>query len=139
MLYSRNLKKVGEPYSDYCPSGRVIYFQRYKCYQKPIIEENIIWHWSDDTLIDLEIKQAKEDMDIKKNVLDILSRFAWEEKVKMEDNLRDDLWFDSLDCVEVIMDVEKEFDITIPDEEAEKCRIVQDVVEMVESKLKGKR
>lgn len=78
-------------------------------------------------------------MDIKKNVLDILSRFTWEEKVKMEDNLMDDLRFDSLDCVEVIMDVEKEFDITIPDEEAEKCRIVQDVVEMVESKLKGKQ
>lgn len=75
-------------------------------------------------------------MDIKETVLRILSRFAWEGKVKMEDNLRDDLRFDSLDCVEAIMDLEKEFDITIPDEEAEKWRIVQDVVELVKSKLK---
>ena len=75
-------------------------------------------------------------MDIKETVLRILSRFAWEGKVKMEDNLRDDLRFDSLDCVEAIMDLEKEFDITIPDKEAEKCRTVQDVVELVKSKLK---
>ena len=59
----KKLEKVGEPYADYCPSGRVIYFQRYKCYQKPIIEENIIWHWNDDALIDLEIKQNKEGME----------------------------------------------------------------------------
>lgn len=54
----------------------------------------------------------------------------------MEDDLRDDLQFDSLDCVEAIMDMEKKFDITIPDEEAEKCRKVSDVVSLVESKLK---
>lgn len=75
-------------------------------------------------------------MDIKKNVLDIISRFAWEEKVKMEDDLRDDLQFDSLDCVEAIMDMEKKFDITIQEEEAEKWRKVSDVVSLVESKLK---
>ena len=75
-------------------------------------------------------------MGTKETVLGILSRFAREEKVKMEDDLRDDLQFDSLDCVEAIMDLEKEFDITIPDKEAEKCRTVQDVVELVKSKLK---
>ena len=75
-------------------------------------------------------------MGTKETVLGILSRFAREEKVKMEDDLRDDLQFDSLDCVEAIMDLEKEFDITVPDEEAEKCRTVQDVVELVKSKLK---
>ncbi len=78
-------------------------------------------------------------MDIKKNVLDIISRLAWEDEVKMEDDLRDDLQFDSLDCVEAIMDIEMEFDISIPDEEAEKCRKVSDVVELVENKLKGKQ
>lgn len=75
-------------------------------------------------------------MDIKETVLGILSRFAREEKVKMEDDLRDDLQFDSLDCVEAIMDMEKKFDITIQEEEAEKCRKVSDVVSLVESKLK---
>lgn len=63
----KKLKKVGEPYSDYCPTGRIIYFQRYRCYQKPIIEGNIIWHWADDTLIDIEIKQNKKDMEEEKH------------------------------------------------------------------------
>lgn len=58
----KKLEKVGEPYSDYCPTGRTIHFQRYKCYQKPIIEGNIVWHWPDDNFIDIEIKQNKEDI-----------------------------------------------------------------------------
>ena len=58
----KKLEKAGEPYSDYCQTGRIIYFQRYRCYQKPIIEGNIIWHWAYDTLIDIEIKQKQEDM-----------------------------------------------------------------------------
>ena len=75
-------------------------------------------------------------MDIKETVFGIIATYANKEELKMEDNLRDDLWFDSLDCVEVIMDVEKVFNLTVPDEEAEKCRTVQDVVELVKSKLK---
>lgn len=75
-------------------------------------------------------------MDVKETVLHILSRVAWGGEVKMEYNILDDFWFDSLDCVEAIMDLEKEFDITIQDEEAEKCRTVKDVVELVKSKLK---
>ena len=75
-------------------------------------------------------------MDIKETVFGIIAKYANKEELKMEDNLRDDLWFDSLDCVEVIMDVEKVFNLTVPDEEAEKCRTVQDVVELVKSKLK---
>jgi acyl carrier protein len=40
----------------------------------------------------------------------------------------DDLNADSLDIVELVMTIEKEFDIEIPDEEAEKIRTVQDAV-----------
>lgn len=60
----KRLEKVGEPYADYCPSGRVIYFQRYKCYQKPIYNGDFIC-WSDDISISIEIKN-KEDMEEKK-------------------------------------------------------------------------
>lgn len=58
----KKLKKVGKSYADYCrPSGRVIYFQRYKCYQKPIYVGNLVYR-VDDTTINLEIKQNnKED------------------------------------------------------------------------------
>ena len=61
----KKLEKVGEPYSDYCPSGRIICFQRYKCYQKPIYTGNFIC-WADDINISIEIKQTKEDMEEKK-------------------------------------------------------------------------
>ena len=43
---------------------------------------------------------------------------------------------DSLDTVELIMDFEKEFGITIPDEEAEKIKTVGDAVAFVEANAK---
>ena len=57
----KKIHKTGKPFSDYCPDGRIIYFQRYECYQEPIIEGDIIWHWVDTTLVDIEIKQNKEN------------------------------------------------------------------------------
>ena len=64
----KKLEKVGEPYSDYCPSGRIICFQRYKCYQKPIYTGNFIC-WADDINISIEIKQTKEDMKEKNGIM----------------------------------------------------------------------
>lgn len=43
----------------------------------------------------------------------------------------DDLNADSLDIVELVMMIEKEFDIEIPDDEAEKIRTVQDAVDYI--------
>ncbi len=43
----------------------------------------------------------------------------------------DDLGADSLDLVELIMAMEEEFDIEIPDEEAEKIRTVQDAIDYI--------
>ena len=48
----------------------------------------------------------------------------------------DDLGADSLDLVELIMAMEEEFDVEIPDEEAEKITTVQDAIDFV-SKLQG--
>ena len=50
------------------------------------------------------------------------------EHVKPEANLIDDLGADSLDLVELIMEVESEFDITIPEEDAEKISTIQDLI-----------
>lgn len=63
----KKLERVGEPYSYYFPTGRIIYFQRYECYQEPIIEGDIIWHWVDPTWVGIEIKQNKENNMGKKN------------------------------------------------------------------------
>ena len=55
-----------------------------------------------------------------------------EEAVTMETHLMKDLEADSLDAVEIIMAIEEEFDIEVPDEEAEKFQIVGDIVKYVE-------
>ena len=52
--------------------------------------------------------------------------------ITMTSRLIDDLKADSLDIVELIMDLEQEFNIEIPDEIAEKLRTVRDAVELID-------
>ena len=54
-----------------------------------------------------------------------------EDIVKPEASFIDDLGADSLDVVELIMALEEEFDLEIPDAEAEKVATVNDVVEYI--------
>lgn len=54
-----------------------------------------------------------------------------ESAVTMEASFVDDLGADSLDIVELIMGLETEFDIEIPDEEAEKIATVGDAVNYI--------
>lgn len=49
----------------------------------------------------------------------------------------DDLGADSLDVVELVMGLEEEFDVEIPDEDAEKIVTVADAVGYIEEKTKG--
>lgn len=55
-----------------------------------------------------------------------------ESLVTIDTNLMKDLEADSLDAVEIIMAIEEEFDIEIPDEEAESFQVVGDLVKYVE-------
>ena len=55
-----------------------------------------------------------------------------ESMVTMDTNLMKDLEADSLDAVEIIMAIEDEFEIKIPDEEAEKFLTIRDIVEFLE-------
>ncbi|MCL6633777.1 MAG: acyl carrier protein [Alicyclobacillus herbarius] len=55
-----------------------------------------------------------------------------EDKVTLEATFKDDLQADSLDVVELIMELEDEFDLEISDEEAEKISTVGDVVTYIE-------
>jgi len=52
-----------------------------------------------------------------------------------EDSSFDDLDADSLDVVEVIMALEEEFDLEIPDEDAERIRTVGDVIEYINDRV----
>ena len=54
------------------------------------------------------------------------------ETIKMESRLVEDLKTDSLDIVELIMDLEQEFDKQIPDEEFPKIQTVADIISYLE-------
>jgi len=56
-----------------------------------------------------------------------------EAEIKNESSFVDDLGADSLDTVELVMALEEEFEIDIPDEEAEKIVTFQDVLNYIKS------
>jgi acyl carrier protein len=56
------------------------------------------------------------------------------DEVILEASFIDDLGADSLDIVELIMAFEEEFDLEIPDEDAEKIKLVKDVVDYLQDK-----
>lgn len=58
------------------------------------------------------------------------------DKVVSAASFVDDLGADSLDLVELIMAMEEEFDVEIPDEDAEKIATVQDAIDYIDN-LKG--
>lgn len=59
-----------------------------------------------------------------------------ESQVTPEASFTNDLGADSLDTVELIMELEKEFDLQIPDEEAEKIVTVGDAIAFIENAKK---
>ena len=59
-----------------------------------------------------------------------------EGEIKNESSFVDDLGADSLDTVELVMEFEEEFDITIPDEEAEKIQTVGQAIQYIEEHTK---
>ncbi|MDU8924635.1 acyl carrier protein [Pasteurellaceae bacterium LIM206] len=68
---------------------------------------------------------------VKKIIVDQLG--VKEEEVKPEASFIEDLGADSLDTVELVMALEEEFDIEIPDEEAEKITTVQSAIDYVQN------
>ena len=64
------------------------------------------------------------------------SETTWEDQVTRETSFVNDLGADSLDTVELVMEFEEEFDITIPDEEAEKIGTVGQAISYIEEHSK---
>jgi acyl carrier protein len=60
------------------------------------------------------------------------------EKITSNTSFVNDLGADSLDQVELVMELEEEFDINIPDDAAEKIQTVGQAVEYIESGMNGK-
>ncbi|RMF03144.1 MAG: acyl carrier protein [Bacteroidetes bacterium] len=72
---------------------------------------------------------------VKKIIVDKLG--VDESEVTHEASFTNDLGADSLDTVELIMEFEKTFDISIPDEQAENIQTVGHAIEYLESQVKG--
>jgi acyl carrier protein len=75
--------------------------------------------------------------DVEEKVKDIIVEELGVEREKLaaEASFMEDLGADSLDTVELVMAFEKEFDIDIPDEDAEKLRTVGDALGYLHEKL----
>ncbi|HOW55156.1 MAG TPA: acyl carrier protein [Syntrophorhabdaceae bacterium] len=73
---------------------------------------------------------------VKKMIVDQLG--VSESEVVPEAKFIDDLGADSLDIVELIMALEDEYSIEIPDEDAEKMETVGDSIKYIEDRLAGK-
>lgn len=58
-----------------------------------------------------------------------------EDKVTPEASIIEDLGADSLDVVDMVMSLEEEFDVEIPDEDVEGMKTVGDVVKYIEGKI----
>ncbi len=72
---------------------------------------------------------------VEERVIDIVAEQLGveKEKVSSDTSFVNDLGADSLDTVELVMELEEEFDITIPDDAAEKIQTVGQAVEHIES------
>ncbi|AIH03375.1 MULTISPECIES: acyl carrier protein [Thermodesulfobacterium] len=76
-------------------------------------------------------------MSIEEKVIDIIAQKLnlSKDQVKPEASFIEDLGADSLDLVELVMAMEEAFGMEVPDEDAEKLRTVQDVIDYVKAKV----
>lgn len=76
--------------------------------------------------------------EIKKKIAMILLDHKWinqEEEVHERHSYENDYEMDSLDCLEMIMDLEKEYNISIPDDKAERMRTVATTIDYLHQQL----
>ena len=72
--------------------------------------------------------------EIKKKVVPVVAKYLCEDKagIDVEANLRECYGADSLDIVQIVMDVEKDFSITITDAAADAIKTTQDIIDEVQ-------
>lgn len=77
--------------------------------------------------------------ELKTGIKDFITNYVksatGKEEVSSTANLATDLGLDSLDAVELIMECEKEYNIAIPDEDAEKLNTIDEITEFVYSNV----
>ena len=88
------------------------------------------------------MKQYKRQ-EIESVVAEVVGKLTYKpnDDVQMDKLLRDDLGLDSIDCVEIVIELEKEFDISIPDNEVDAAAgwTVSELCDYVEERLKERK
>jgi acyl carrier protein len=82
-----------------------------------------------------QVKKEAERQELFLKVREVIAKvldIADKEKITLSSNLTDDLAVDSLSTVELVMELEEQLGIEIPDEEAELMETVKDVVDYIE-------
>jgi acyl carrier protein len=76
---------------------------------------------------------------VEERVIDIVAEQLGvsKDQITRETSFVNDLGADSLDTVELVMELEEEFDITIPDEEAEKIQTVGQAIDHIQQAVNG--
>lgn len=79
-------------------------------------------------------------MSVEQRVIEIVCEHLAvnKDEVKRETNFIEDIGADSLDIVELVMELEEEFDIQIPDDQAEKIKTVGEAIDFIDAKIKDK-
>lgn len=77
--------------------------------------------------------------DVKQEIIDIVGEHLDydKSKIQMKSDIVNDLGADSLDCVEIVMALEKKYDISISDEDADNVRTIEQLIKIVEEKING--
>ena len=87
------------------------------------------------------IYSTKKDKKMKNDIVQKIASILAEqlnkttEEILPEADIRDDLGADSLDVVEIVLNLEEEFDLEIPDEDSEGIRTAGDIVAYVNTAL----
>ncbi|HVK16135.1 MAG TPA: acyl carrier protein [Fimbriiglobus sp.] len=79
-------------------------------------------------------------MSVEQRVMEIVSEHLADNKEKLTrtTNIFEDIGADSLDIVELVRELEEEFDIQIPDDQAEKIKTVGEAIDYIEARIKEK-
>lgn len=91
--------------------------------------------WRSETGRQLAMEQSGIEAKIADLLVDVVG--LKRDDITMEARLEDDLEVDSLDVIELLMALEDNFDIKIPDEEAGEITTVREMTELVSQKLNG--
>lgn len=127
VIYGKDINKIVDKAADAFEDKKIFVFECPNC--------GHTWTHTAQTGGDLSVSLTSDDIFDRVEKILVERLVVDEDKVYLEAELMSDLGADSLDAVEIIMDIEKEFDIDIPDADAKKMRTVEDITLYIQNIL----